>query len=194
MIRVLIAASSPVARAGLKSLVEDASDCVATASASSGELVELALELHPDVILWQISPDEDAAAVLRSLERQNTVLLTSNAAFDLIRAGAHGVLPLDASAEQIGIALRAAAAGLGVFFPDRLDSPSASRAPSTLTAREKEVLRMIAEGLANKEIAWRLGISDHTVKFHVSALLGKLGAGSRAEAISAGIRQGVIML
>jgi DNA-binding NarL/FixJ family response regulator len=53
---------------------------------------------------------------------------------------------------------------------------------------------MIAEGLANKEIAWRLGISDHTVKFHVSALLGKLGAGSRAEAISAGIRQGVIML
>ena len=56
------------------------------------------------------------------------------------------------------------------------------------------VLRMIAEGLANKEIAWRLGISEHTVKFHVSALLGKLGAGSRAEAIGAGIRQGVIML
>jgi len=194
MIRVLIAASSPVARAGLKSLVGDAADCVAAGSASAGELVELALELHPDVILWQISPDEDAAAVLRSLERQNTVLVTSNAAFDLIRAGAHGVLPLDASAEQIGIALRAAAAGLGVFSPEHLDSPAASRTPSTLTAREKEVLRMIAEGLANKEIAWRLGISDHTVKFHVSALLGKLGAGSRAEAIGAGIRQGVIML
>jgi DNA-binding NarL/FixJ family response regulator len=53
---------------------------------------------------------------------------------------------------------------------------------------------MIAEGLANKEIAWRLGISEHTVKFHVSAVLGKLGAGSRTEAVGAGIRQGVIML
>ncbi len=194
MIRVLIAASSPVARAGLKSLVEDAADCVVAGSASSGELDELALELQPDVILWQISADEDAAAVLQSLKRQNTVLLTANAALDLIRAGAHGVLPLDATPDQIEIALRAAAAGLGIFFPEHLDAPSAARSSSTLTAREREVLRMIAEGLANKEIAWRLGISDHTVKFHVSALLGKLGAGSRAEAITAGIRQGVIML
>jgi DNA-binding NarL/FixJ family response regulator len=194
MIRVLVAASSPVGRAGLKSLVEDAAECVVAGSASAGELVELTLELHPDVILWQLSPDEDAAAILRSLHRQNTVLLTSNAALELLRAGAHGVLPMEASAEQIGVALTAAAAGLGVFSPEHLDSPSAARTAPILTGREREVLRMIAEGLANKEIAWRLGISDHTVKFHVSALLGKLGAGSRAEAISAGIRQGVIML
>jgi DNA-binding NarL/FixJ family response regulator len=194
VIRVLIAAASPIGRAGLKSLVEDSGEYVVAGTSSAGELVELALELHPDVILWQISPDEDAAAILRSLERQNTILLTSNAALELIRAGAHGVLPLDASADQIGIALRTAAAGLGVFSPEHLDTPSISGGPSTLTAREKQVLSMIAEGLANKEIAWRLGISDHTVKFHVSALLGKLGAGSRAEAISVGIRQGVIML
>jgi DNA-binding NarL/FixJ family response regulator len=194
MIQVLVAASSPVGRAGLKSLVEDAGECVVVGSASAGEIVELALELHPDVILWQISPDEDAATILRLLERQNTILLTSNAALELIRAGAHGVLPLEASADQIGVALQAAASGLGVFSPEHFDAPATGRAPSTLTAREKEVLRMIAEGLANKEIAWRLGISEHTVKFHVSALLGKLGAGSRAEAISAGIRQGVIML
>jgi DNA-binding NarL/FixJ family response regulator len=194
MIRILVAASSPVARAGLESLVKGFPECVVAGSASAGELVELALELNPDVILWQISPDEDAASSLRSLKRQNVILLTANAALDLIRAGANGVLPLDASADQIGIAIRAASAGLGVFSPEHFDSPAASRTPSTLTAREKEVLRMIAEGLANKEIAWRLGISDHTVKFHVSALLGKLGAGSRAEAIGAGIRQGVIML
>lgn len=194
MIRVLVAAASPVGRAGLQSLVEESGECDLAGSASAGELVELALELQPDVILWQISPDEDAAAILRSLARQNTVLQTSNAALELLRAGAGGVVPLDASAAQIGIALRAVAAGLGVFSPAHLESASTSRPPSTLTAREREVLRMIAEGLANKEIAWRLGISDHTVKFHVSALLGKLGAGSRAEAISAGIRQGVIML
>jgi DNA-binding NarL/FixJ family response regulator len=194
MIKVLVAASSPVSRAGLKSLVEEAGQCVVAGSASAGEIVELALELHPDVILWQISPDEDAASILRLLERHNTILLTSNAALELIRAGAHGVLPLGASAGQIEVAIQAAASGLGVFSPEHLDAPAMARAPSTLTAREKEILGMIAEGLANKEIAWRLGISDHTVKFHVSALLGKLGAGSRAEAISAGIRQGVIML
>jgi DNA-binding NarL/FixJ family response regulator len=194
MIRVLIAASSAVARAGLKSLVEEAGKCVVAGSASAREIVEVALELLPDVILWQVSPDEDAVAMLRLLERQNTILLTSNAALDLLRTGAHGVLPQEASADQIGIAIKAVASGLGVFSPDHLDAPPTTRPPSTLTARETEILRMIAEGLANKEIAWRLGISDHTVKFHVSALLGKLGAGSRAEAISAGIRQGVIMV
>ena len=193
MISVLIAASSPVSRAGLKSMVEEIPGCSTVGSASAGELVEHALELHPDVILWQIAPDEDAAA-LRALQHQHVVLLTSNASFELIRAGAHGVLPLEASADQIEIALQAAALGLGVFSPHQLDAQAAPRVSTALTARETEVLRMIAEGLANKEIAWRLGISEHTVKFHVSSLLGKLGAGSRTEAIGAGIRQGVIML
>jgi len=196
VISVLIAASSPVVRAGLRSLVAEMPECVVAGSVSAGELVEHALELHPDAILWQIAADEDAAA-LRGLQHQNTILLTSNAPLDLIRAGAHGVLALDASADQIGMALQTVAAGLGVFSPRHLDSASSSsaeRMSSHLTGRETEVLRMIAEGLANKEIAWRLGISEHTVKFHVSALLGKLGAGSRAEAIGAGIRQGVIML
>jgi DNA-binding NarL/FixJ family response regulator len=193
VISVLIAASSPVSRAGLKSMVEEIPGCSTVGSASAGELVEHALELHPDVILWQIAPDEDAAA-LRALQHQHVVLLTSNASFELIRAGAHGVLPLEASADQIEIALQAAAMGLGVFSPHQLDAQAAPRVSTALTARETEVLRMIAEGLANKEIAWRLGISEHTVKFHVSSLLGKLGAGSRTEAIGAGIRQGVIML
>jgi DNA-binding NarL/FixJ family response regulator len=174
-------------------MVEEIPGCSTVGSASAGELVEHALELHPDVILWQIAPDEDAAA-LRALQHQHVVLLTSNASFELIRAGAHGVLPLEASADQIEIALQAAAMGLGVFSPHQLDAQAAPRVSTALTARETEVLRMIAEGLANKEIAWRLGISEHTVKFHVSSLLGKLGAGSRTEAIGAGIRQGVIML
>ena len=163
------------------------------ALSSAGELVEHALELHPDAILWQIAPDEDAAP-LRALQRQNTICSRRMRSLELIRAGAHGVFPLDASADQIEIALQAAAAGLGVFSPQHSIHSPAARISSHLTARETEVLRMIAEGLANKEIAWRLGISEHTVKFHVSALLGKLGAGSRAEAVGAGIRQGVIML
>ena len=185
--RILVAADSPVARAGLKALVEDA----AAVCVDSRGLVEKARDLDPDVILWQLSTDQEAASLLRELRGFRIIVLSSNGAVDLIRSGASGVLPVDTSADQIAIAIDAAMAGLGVVPLDLYSEPPA---PSILTAREIEVLRMIAEGLANKEIAFRLGISDHTVKFHVSALLGKLGVSSRAEAISAGIRQGVIML
>jgi DNA-binding NarL/FixJ family response regulator len=194
VISVLVAAASFVVRAGLKSLVEQTPDCVVAGTASSKELVERAIELHPDVLLWQISPEEDAAVTLHALPHQPVVLLTSNAAPELVRMGARGVLAPGASGIQIGIALQAAAADLVVLSPESTTSPTASQAASGLTARETEVLRMIAEGLANKEIAHRLGISEHTVKFHVSSVLAKLGAGSRAEAVGAGIRQGVIML
>ena len=135
MIRVLIAAASPVVRAGLKTLVAQVVDFVVAGCASAGDLVELAMALHPDVILWQVAADEDAGAALRLLERQNTVLLTSNAALDLIRAGVHGVLPLDASAERIEIALRAAAAGLGVFSPEHLVEPPPAHRPTARKVR-----------------------------------------------------------
>jgi DNA-binding NarL/FixJ family response regulator len=193
VISVLTAASSAVGRAGLASVVRELPGFVVAGSVGTGDVVDLALELNPDVVLWQLTADEDPRALCR-LEGYPTVLLTSNSAYDLIRAGARGVLPPEASAEQIRIALEAAVAGLSVFSPDRLSVPVPVAQPSNLTARETEILRLIAEGLANKEIAWKLGISGHTVKFHVSAVLGKLGAGSRAEAVGAGIKQGVIML
>jgi DNA-binding NarL/FixJ family response regulator len=179
-----------VGRAGLAALIAELPGFVPAGSASSADLPELAAELRPDAILWQLSADEEPEA-LRQLHCYATVLMTTNSASDLIRAGARGVLPLEASAEQIRIALEAAMAGLAVFAPHRANR---TEAPAHLTGRETEVLRMIADGLANKEIAWKLGISEHTVKFHVSALLGKLGVASRAEAVGAGIKQGAIML
>ena len=193
MISVLVAAASFVVRAGLKTLVEQVPGCAVVGSANSSELAERALELNPDVVVWHLAPDEDAGTTLHELRHQPVVLLTPHAPLDLIRAGARGVLSPDASATQIGAALHAAAADLVVHTAEA-GPPSIPSAASPLTARETEVLRMIAEGLANKEIAYRLGISEHTVKFHVSALLGKLGAGSRAEAIGLGIRLGAIML
>ena len=99
--------------------------------------------------------------------------------------------------------LEAAAAGLVVIHPSELDTVlSAAIGPSApldellepLTRREREVLQMLAAGLANKEVAARLAISDHTVKFHVASILGKLGASTRTEAVSAGIRRGLVML
>ena len=198
MTSVLVAASSPVGRAGLKALVEDSPECVVAGSTHSAELVEHARELQPDAILWQLAGLEEASPTLEALAGQNTILLTGTPPLDLIRAGASGVLPPGATADQIGLALRATAAGLTVFVPDyaaQASAPPVTASDSAhLTARETEVLRMIAEGLANKEIAYRLGISEHTVKFHVSAVLGKLGAGSRAQAIGAGIRQGLILM
>ncbi len=193
MISVLVAAASPVIRAGLRSLVEQMTGCEVAGSAGSSDLAERALALHPNVVLWHVSPEEDAAASLQFMRDQPVLLLTSQTPLEMIRAGARGVLPPNAAETQIAAALHAAAADLIVLSPEGIATP-ASHTPSVLTARETEVLRMIAEGLANKEIAFRLGISEHTVKFHVSALLGKLGAGSRAEAIRLGIRQGAIML
>jgi DNA-binding NarL/FixJ family response regulator len=192
LISVLVAAASLVVRAGLKSLVEQMQGCGVVGSVSPSDLAEYALDLHPDVVLWHLAPDEDAASVLQEFRHQPVVLLTLQAPMELIRAGARGVLPPDASETQISAALQATAADLVVLPPDR--GAPAPNNTSVLTARETEVLRMIAEGLANKEIAYRLKISEHTVKFHVSALLGKLGAASRAEAIGLGIRRGAIML
>lgn len=106
-------------------------------------------------------------------------------------AGAQALLPETASDEQILAAIHAVAAGLAVRLAatDEL-SPLAE----SLTPRELQVLRLAAAGLANKQIAARLGVSEHTVKFHLASLMGKLGAGSRTEAVTAGIRQGLILL
>jgi len=194
VISALVAAASPVIRAGLKSLVEETQACAVAGLAHPKELVEQAALLHPDVVLWQLSPEDDALTVVQTMPGQPVVLLTAGPALEYLRGGIRGVLQPDASGAQIGAALQAAAADLLVLSPESAESHTASPAHSGLSAREIEVLKLIAEGLANKEIAYRLGLSEHTVKFHVSSLLGKLGAGSRAEAVGAGIRQGILML
>jgi DNA-binding NarL/FixJ family response regulator len=109
-----------------------------------------------------------------------------------------------ATAEEIVAAIQASVAGLIVLHPDALhsvlsplssgDQPESHPSDRILSPREIEVLRMIAEGLGNKEIASKLGISDHTVKFHISAIFAKLGASSRTEAVIIGIREGLIMV
>jgi len=120
--------------------------------------------------------------------------------------GVRAVLPRDASAAEILAAVEAAASGLAVIDPRDLEPLLAAASGSDgaplaaamengkLTARELEVLRMMAEGAANKTIAWKLGISEHTVKFHVASILGKLHAGTRTEAVTVGIRKGLVLI
>ncbi|MGA7937785.1 MAG: response regulator transcription factor [Kovacikia sp.] len=123
---------------------------------------------------------------------------------EALRSGVRGLLPADATAGEIVATIQAAAIGLTVLHPDRVEAllanlPAASAtlpiAPNqALTAREIEVLGMLAEGLGNKAIARRLSLSEHTVKFHIGSIFSKLNASSRTEAVILGARQGLILL
>ena len=212
MIRVFIVAASPLIRAGLQSMLGDSrADIVGSAAdleSISGQLVDV----EPDVVLVEAAADaqEELLNALEDAElaQEYPVILLSEQPktawlSKALRAGVRAVLPRDVAPEQLRAALEAAAAGLVVIHPSELDTVlSATIGPSApldellepLTRREREVLQMLAAGLANKEIAARLAISDHTVKFHVASILGKLGASTRTEAVSAGIRRGLVML
>jgi len=151
-----------------------------------------------------------ATAALRRLDDAirppATVLLSDDPSVGLTRAalgaGVRAVLPRGSTVRQIAAAIDAVVAGLVIVHPSALPAlrPAPARSASTadarqpLTPREIEVLGMIAEGLGNKEIAARLGLSGHTVKFHIAAILAKLGAGSRTEAVTIGLRHGLILI
>jgi DNA-binding NarL/FixJ family response regulator len=192
VISVLVSAPSIVVRAGLEAVARahPSVDVIGTASPRE-ELQAKAMQLSPDVILVEV--DGNAADILQSLAGSAVVLLTNENALPLLRNGARAVLPHGASAREIGLAIEAAAAGLMLMHPDSIEAPIPEHY-GTLSSRETEVLRMLSDGLANKEIAYRLGISEHTVKFHVGSLFQKLNASSRTEAVTLGVRQGLIML
>jgi len=144
-----------------------------------------------------------------ALETTSALLLLTDDPADAqvlleLPALAWGVLPLDAGEDELAAALRALAEGLWVGAPALLRD-LLSRKPATaadesafdgepLTVREAEVLQLTAEGLANKQIAAALGISEHTVKFHLSSLYAKLGVASRTEAVRAAARRGWVVL
>ncbi|MBM3758718.1 MAG: response regulator transcription factor [Acidobacteria bacterium] len=182
MTRVRIDASSPFVEAGLRSLLEQQLGMQMT---KSGEIA--------DVLLSDRQFDE----IENEPPPLPVVLLTDQSPSMILRQGARGALPSSASPIEIRAALEAAAAGLLVLPAQEMDSwpaPGPAVADTGLTNREREVLRLLAEGVGNKEIAWRLSITEHTVKFHVSSLMSKLNAGSRTEAVTQGIRRGYVAL
>jgi len=210
VIRVLVAATAPIVRAGLESLFSGQSDFeLAGSIANLSELAAAIEERQPDVVV--IAPRsglddsaEEASAVSTSGGPPYLVLLLDNApagrAAEALRLGVRGVLPTDLPPSEMLAAVSAVGAGLVVLDPsdvDRLLARPEQAFPTesqVLTTREVEVLRMLAEGLGNKTIAWKLGISEHTVKYHVASIMSKLNAGSRTEAVTAGIRRGLIFL
>ncbi len=208
-LRILIVADDPLARAGLALLLAETPDCVVVGQVSGASSLEDDLALtEPDVIVWDAGwdPAPDALAVHwpeAGVDAPPVLALVPgelDANWLWTQGRAQGILPRDTSPEQIGAALRAVVAGLVV-----LDAGLAvSLAPAEpadqpllaeeLTPREMDVLRLLSEGLSNRAIAHRLAISEHTVKFHVNAIMTKLGAQSRTDAVVRATRLGLILL
>jgi len=210
VIRVFIFAESARSRERLEELL-DARRIEVVGTASSVETAAEALvEQDADVLLVEVSNDsaeellETLAATGVTGETAVVVLLDQSApvwARQAVQAGVRGVLSGGANAGQLTVAIEAAANGLFVLHPDEVRPEPAPRTQAAtvelsepLTAREHQVLGMLGAGLGNKEIASRLKISEHTAKFHVASILGKLGASSRTEAVAIGLRRGLILL
>jgi DNA-binding NarL/FixJ family response regulator len=213
-LRVLVIADDPLARAGLAAVLTDQIGLFVCGRASSLEDVRAAIDLYrPDVLLWDVGwHPAPSLARLADLEAHApvAVLLPDEAdARQAWTAGARGLLRRDAEPSRIAAALAAAVHGFAVIEPDFAEALRSSLLSNTsahpesagraalvepLTPRELEVLRLMAEGLPNKTIAARLDISEHTVKFHVNTILGKLGVASRTEAVVRATRLGLILL
>jgi len=209
VIEVVVVAAYPMMRAGLRAVLEATTDSTVVGEAAGlAEGAALAGRLEPTVVLVDLGRSEPAElAELGSLARDEPalglVVLSDPGAVRHLPAlsrGRVGYLPRDADPSAIVQAIHSVAAGLVVLAPEMVPSLVAAPRPTdeppaeALTSRELEVLALLAQGLPNKAIAHRLTISEHTVKFHVGAILAKLGAASRTEAVMLAARQGLLML
>jgi two-component system, NarL family, response regulator YdfI len=204
---VLVVAGSELAAARIEAMLRSRSGLHVTTLSGPAGLTRRLDDHAPAVVVLALPSDAAARAldVLRGLPGVEAVVLLSSDPVSAWtaqarRSGVRAVLRDDASAEELGAALAAARAGLIALHPDALKGSTEARAAevregaTALTPRELEILEMMAEGMSNRTIAARLGISSQTVKFHVASILAKLGAGSRTEAVTFGVRHGLIAL
>jgi two-component system, NarL family, response regulator YdfI len=204
-IRIAVATTSAVRRAGLESIVRSHAEFqLAGSFGAVASLVSFARNTELDVIVIDsdsirdllLEPTPDAAIVLL------TEVSDARSISRLLRSGVRAILSRESDPDDVlsaiytaydGLALlsRPIAESLAAVYSDQLPEVE-DELSGEITSRETEVLRMLAEGLVNKEIAARLGISEHTVKFHISSILDKLDASTRTEAVTLGIRRGLI--
>ena len=216
MLRLYVVAEPPVVRAGLRAVLAEMEDgAVAGESARLDPNAGLVADVAPDVVVVDPGADgtvEDLAGLIGAVGRSGIIVLGPVVDEDrlaaLLTGRAWGYVSRDASPERLQDAVRAVGTGLLAIDPHLAvnlfgaSGDSVRPVPLTqgqgpiedLTAREREVLQLVALGLANKAIARQLTISEHTVKFHVAAILAKLGAGSRTEAAHIGARRGLVTL
>jgi DNA-binding NarL/FixJ family response regulator len=199
LIRTLLAADSPQDRAGLRVLLSDAPPIEIVGTSATAELRRLIAQLAPDVLVEFGEHGSTPARLPR------VSLVEDPPAAWAARVGERGpgdgfaILSRDAEADEVCGAVVAVAAGRAVAQRGALAvaAPQARAPharPERLSAREVDVLSELARGAGNKQIAARLGVSEHTVKFHVGSIFAKLGVSSRTEAVTHGVRLGLIML
>lgn len=209
-IRIVLADDHPIVREGLASVLETQPDFEVVGQANDGsEAVDVVSALKPDVVLLDLEmPHLDGVQALRAMRAENaavkalvfTAFDTDERIIGAVQAGARGYLLKGAPRDELFNAIRVVAGGGSTLQPvvaaklmERMSS-SAALPDEALTEREREVLQSMAQGLQNKEIAQRLVISERTVKFHVSAILSKLGAGNRTEAVRLAMQRGLVQL
>ncbi len=206
-IRVFLVDDHAVVRSGLSAFLLAYDDLDLVGEAGSGEeALHLCDHLHPDVVLMDlVMPGMNGVETTQAIRSRyptiQVIALTSFPEEDLVqgalRAGAISYLLKDVSADELAAAIRAAHAGHAILAPEATKAliDAAHRPPTPgddLTAREREVLALLVEGLPNPTIAERLTISRATVKYHVSSILSKLGVKSRSEAVVMAVRQRII--
>ncbi|HQY93297.1 MAG: response regulator transcription factor [Caldilinea sp.] len=209
MIRVMIVDDHAIVRKGIRALLTESGDFEIVAEAANGqEAVQRAEEAQPDVILMDLlMPGMDGIEATRQITssqpKTRLLVLTSFAAdnklFPAIKAGALGYLLKDSSPEELLRAIRQVHRGEPALHPtiarkllQEIAHPAdVEPAPEALTARELDVLRLIAQGLSNQEIADELVVSEATVRAHVSRILGKLHLASRTQAALYAVREGL---
>jgi NarL family two-component system response regulator LiaR len=206
--RVLIVDDHGVVREGLRAYLELEPDIQVVGEAKDGlEAVRRAAELQPDVVLMDlVMPNMDGVDATSRIKQQqpatHVIILTSflddERVVPAIRAGATSYLLKDVAATDLARAIRGARAGQAQLHPEvarrlmqQVTSPRKPDAGAQLTDREREVLRLLADGRSNKEIARSLVVSERTVKGHVSNILGKLGLQDRTQAALFAVRNGL---
>ncbi|MCF2970584.1 response regulator transcription factor [Synechococcus sp. Nb3U1] len=205
---VLVVASSTISRLGLVSLL-DRDPLRVVGQTRIPELTAQIEALEPDAVVLEWNELDPIPEASLWLEDKNLAWVILSASGDPLFWGelaqGRALLTREATAEEIRQAVQAAVAGLWVIHPDHLrwsvalsltsaGNSALGETPPQLTPREIEVLTLLAEGSGNKTIAKQLHISEHTVKFHITSLFNKLGATSRTEAVTAGIKLGLILL
>jgi DNA-binding NarL/FixJ family response regulator len=205
VLRVVVVGEDPLARSGLVALLASADELSLAGQSAPDEAAALLRTTEADVVLWDtgVETHDDLEALQDIAARNGPALIVLTVGEgrvpDLLGAGARGVLTRDTDARRLIAALQAAALGL-VVVDERFSEGALRRRSAAeplvdaLTPREIEVLQLIGQGLSNRAIAQRLAISEHTAKFHVNAILGKLGAQTRAEAVAQGVRSGLLLL